>query len=276
MSKSTAINNWYGKSNDKRASKIKISQIKKDFADILLFIMIISLIFYSVIEINKWRKTSPLFNVSKIDIMGTVFVNSDSLFKKINLAENKNIFDYHLKTEAVKIINNFDFIKNAAIVRRQPSTLIIHIQERVPYGTIIIDKEVKYFDKEGFIFKKPDKAYPNVSPILMVNGKMKLDKNISCLPENIINIYSKMKQYLINIENTFGIDFNQMYLDMSEMRLYSKKYAFTAVLDPVININQLERFYYLLQDISNRKELNKIEEIQMIYDKQAKVILKET
>ena len=122
------------KTRNKKKKKIK----KIKF--VLKIILLIAIISGGV----AFALTSPMFNITNIQVSGNNIVSTDTVISLSQLKKDENIFRFN----SSQIINNIKenpYIESVSINRKIPSTVAINITERIPtYSVDFMEKICLY------------------------------------------------------------------------------------------------------------------------------------
>lgn len=154
----------------------------------VLFAIILSLIIFTV----RFIIVLPYFYVRDVRIRGLKRLSPSQLTAKINIPPHTSIFTLNLD-KIYKSIESQPMVKRVIIKKKLPSTLLIDVEERLPYAYIKIKEKFWEIDKEGIILRVAEgslKDLPLIEGIDPVKDRKKL--------LNILNILKLCK--LLNIK----------------------------------------------------------------------------
>lgn len=113
--------------------------------------------------------TSPLFNISSIEIKGNKKIESSTYMKLSKLKVNTNIFKFR-ESEIISNIKENTYVENVRIKRLLPSTVEITIKEReTKFQISTNNEEFAYIDENGNILEISHEKIPT-KPILAGNS----------------------------------------------------------------------------------------------------------
>lgn len=113
------------------------------------FIFLIILIILGGIVI-RFALTIPYFRLKEIQVRGTSRLSEDQILEWANIPLQRCIFQINLKKIAQKVASKSP-IKTAEIRRFLPSTVLILVEERVPFAYLLKENDLFEVDKEGII-----------------------------------------------------------------------------------------------------------------------------
>ena len=118
-------------------------------------LLFVSLLVYSGNRFYRHLETSSVFQVKTVSISGNHILSKGDLLYYLGLDKPTNLLNLNIGILYRKLVTH-PWIKDATIHRGLPSTLSIHIDERVPVALIMIDK-LYYVDRDGAVFAKINK-----------------------------------------------------------------------------------------------------------------------
>ena len=143
--------------------------------------------------------TSPMFNITNIQVSGNNIVSTDTVISLSQLKKDENIFRFN----SSQIINNIKenpYIESVSINRKIPSTVAINITERIPTYSVDFMEKYAYIDMQGYILEISDdsKNLPIIHGIStaedqVVPGNRLNDADLEKL-EDVIKIMDAVKQ----------------------------------------------------------------------------------
>ena len=109
------------------------------------------------VSVNGLRTIAPeevesLMDSVPIGRQAAVFQNIFSVFKFINIRQQKNIIFFDVDTAQDKILAQFPVIKSVAIRKDYPHKLTFDLVERSPIGTWCFNDKCRYFDDDGVLW----------------------------------------------------------------------------------------------------------------------------
>ena len=112
---------------------------------LLIFFFIVFSTFNSNVQKQNF---SIIFPIKNIIIENTLAVDLIKLKSELESLKNTSLFFLN-ENKIVDIVEKHDFISNAQLKKKFPSTLKIFISENIPVATEIDDKKKYYLTKEG-------------------------------------------------------------------------------------------------------------------------------
>ncbi len=144
------------KKKEESLSRFKVTfRILQRMTWIFFSLLVVTFMLYIGNRFYRHLETSPFFQVKNVLISGNHLLSRSELIYYAGLRQKPNLLKLDITRLSHKITEH-PWIKSAVIRRRLPSTLAIHIEERVPVALIMIDK-LYYLDRDGVIFDKINK-----------------------------------------------------------------------------------------------------------------------
>ena len=183
------------------------------------------LIFAAVIAGTYFLLSSSLFYVEDFEIRGNVHF-SDSMVAEISgLKTGKNIiFEQDLRTARYNLINS-PYIKTAKIKRKLPRTIVIEVDEREEFASVLDGSKNIILDKEGLVLRISDNVpyLPVISGLTIISaneGKALdieqsylLTKGLALLREaEVIDFYFERLEMSVSSVKAY-IYYDQYYCD---------------------------------------------------------------
>lgn len=102
--------------------------------------------------------TLPLFDLKKVEIIGTEKYTAEDIAGSINLKLSENIFISMFRANKDKVQNEFPYIEDLKIKYRFPNTVRLVVHEREDRYYALNKENSKYYiiDKNGYILDKRD------------------------------------------------------------------------------------------------------------------------
>lgn len=135
------------KTSDSRGVKDK-KRKKVNFKRIIKIILLMAFIIGATIFIM----TTPIFNVTEINVEGNNRISNERIESLSKISLNVNTYQYS-KKNIIENIKEEPYIESVQVKRKLPSTIIINVEERnrdffiSNYGSYI------YIDKQGYILE---------------------------------------------------------------------------------------------------------------------------
>lgn len=181
---------------ERRMKKFRI--IKLILKVLVLITLLIGLLVYAL--------TSPIFNITEIDVIGNKKFEADEYLSLSELNINENIFNFS-KSKSISKIKSNAYVDNVIIKRKLPSKIEIIIEERTPtYLIPLEDNQFAYINNQGYILeisyeKLPLTIITGISTIRenIIEGKRLEDDDLERL-QNVIQIKDAMNNIETNKE----------------------------------------------------------------------------
>ena len=97
--------------------------------------------------------TIPYFRIEKIQVRGTSRLSKDQILEWADIPLQRCIFQVNLKKIAQKVTSKSQ-VKRAEIRRILPSTILILVEERVPFAYLSKENDLFEVDREGVVIGK--------------------------------------------------------------------------------------------------------------------------
>ncbi len=220
---------------------------------ILLFALLVAiLISFLLILFSK-----EFFIVKNIVIDKDFNVNNEKFIHYLGIQANRYIWEYNVREMEGKLAKQV-YLENFYIKKQYPDTLFIFLRIRKPIARLLIDKEVMFIDKNGFVFKESEeskdlplltyhiKEYLNYGTIVPSKYSKIIDILLDLKKKNS-NIYKNIEEVNI-IEESSNIKYfvkyrginNNIYLkNFINVDLLKKGFVFSLYLQEVnIEVNR--------------------------------------
>ena len=245
----------------KRKSKNKVNKNNVDLVlfylkltkvlKIILALFVIFAIFYLVRNIKKEKtfnefKEKLVLTYSKliykdictdIEINGVKMVNIKTIERKLREfcdLENKN--DLFILAKSLEID---PWIKNISIKRKLPDTLIINIEEYLPFAIWKTNGDIHLIDEEGKIISISDKEKSKFLHLIVVAGedsKNNIDSLFNMLSSNP-TLFSRIKSAIFVGKRRWNLELdNDIIIKMPEKNIINA----WDKLDKILSINGSE------------------------------------
>lgn len=96
----------------------------------------------------------PLWRISKVEVTGAHLVDELLIKEKAALPLSENIFFVSF-TKPTQSLSTIKQIKKFKFKKRFPQTIVIEIEERLPFAVAVISNEAHVIDEDGIILKAP-------------------------------------------------------------------------------------------------------------------------
>lgn len=135
-----------------RNPKIEKEKRMKKFRIIKFFIK--TLIFIALlIGLAVYCFTSPVFNITEINIVGNEKFQSEEYLELSQLHTGENIFNFR-KSTIISNIKTKGYVESVNIRRKLPTKIEITIEERTPTYLISLEnEEVAYINNQGYVLE---------------------------------------------------------------------------------------------------------------------------
>lgn len=146
--------------------------------------------------IGKSILTSPYFETKAVRVEGTSRLSQAQILKWANIRAGESIFQINLRRVA-KSISSSRLVKTTEVKRILPSTVLIQVEERIPFVYLSQKGSLYEVDQEGVILGKGKKIAE--LPMMVGNGwssrpeKIKLAVGIVRAAEELGLSFSKIK-----------------------------------------------------------------------------------
>lgn len=139
------VNNTDTKKNKrKKAKKTKRKRASKKLISIFSCLLLIGVI-------AVFAFTTPIFNITKIEVNGNSQVSNDTIISMSGLKKGENIFKFN--NSIIQNIKENQYIEEVKIDRKLPGTINISINERNIKYQIKLINSYAYIDKNGYILE---------------------------------------------------------------------------------------------------------------------------
>lgn len=187
---------------------------------------------------------TPLFNISKITVIGNTKTDSSAIIKASGITYDQNIFRLNIK-KSKQAVRKLPYIDDLKIIRSMPGNVEIRVTERVPVACVKYGNGYVLIDNEGRLLEtiKESLGYIEVVGIDISNKKIadvlsETDKNkITAMTEVLAaldecGLTDRISVMNIKNENnvTFIVDGNKNVITGGNYRLdYKLRMLETAV-----------------------------------------------
>ena len=162
---------------------------------VLKIILLIGIIAGGIV----YALTSPMFNISDIQVSGNSQVSSDTIISLSQLKKDENIFKFN-SSQIINYIKENPYIESVNISRKIPNTVTINVTERVPTYSVDFMEKYAYIDTQGYILEisSDSKNLPIIQGIStaedqVIPGNRLNEEDLTKL-EDVIKIMDAVKQ----------------------------------------------------------------------------------
>ena len=201
------------KKNRKNLKKKSSKKIIKIFSCLLLI---------GVIAIFAF--TTPIFNITKIEINGNSQVSNENIISISGIKKGENIFKFN--SSVIQNIKENQYIEDVKIKRKLPGTVLITIDERNTKYQIKLINSYAYIDKNGYILE-----------ISSLKREVPVIVGFNVTENNLIN------KKRLEIENLEKLNKIQKIMDAAKL----------IEIDKIITEINIENEYYLYIESQNKK-----------------------
>jgi len=244
--------------NSKYLKKRRKTGKIRHFFRFIRAVLYITLIFLSIISLQKFLETSPFFNIKDIKITGCTHYPDEVIIETFELDKNSNIFSIDLDRVREKILK-LSWINDVKIKKNLSRIIDIEIIERV--SEAVIKKEDLYFfiDRDCYVLDKKNKYIEKTLPIIKnlkfeeINIGDKLD--IDGLIEVIVifnNLSEDMKKTISYYSISDGLNISAFTNDNIEI-IFGNSENLAKKEEAVLEI------YKLYESIAEQRESTKEE-----------------
>ncbi len=162
--------------------------------------------------------TSPIFNVTTINVVNNITIPSDTIISLSGLKAGDNIFKFY-KGDVINNIKENPYVESVEVHRRFPSIVEISVTERVATYNIDYMGKYAYIDTQGYILEISDdsKGMP------VIQGATTSENDI--VPGNRLNNedLGRLEQVIRIMKATkeAGLDGQVTTIDISDKNEYS-------------------------------------------------------
>lgn len=186
----------------------KVRTIKFIFKTLIIIALLSGLIAFGF--------TSPMFNITGIDVVGNEKIEKDEYINLSKLNIGANIFNFS-KVRAILDIKSNAYVESVRIKRKLPSKIEIKVEERtVTYLIPLPEEEFAYINNQGYILEKSKEKLPltiitgiSTKTENIISGNRLENYDLEKL-QNVIQIKDAMNSIEVNKELT-TIDITNKY-----------------------------------------------------------------
>ena len=223
-------------------------QKKVNFKRIIKIILLMAFIIGATIFVM----TTPIFNVTEINVEGNSRISNERIESLSKISLNVNTYQYS-KKNIIENIKEEPYIESVQVKRKLPSTIIINVEERnrdffiSNYGSYI------YIDKQGYILeisneveKLPEIKGFSTSTENLVPGNRISDDDLEKIEDIIMEINNSLNnghsnaKYLLSILKNLIID-NDIFDGISDHIMW-------ILIDYLLNV--IFKYQILTENVS--------------------------
>lgn len=181
------------KTTSKKINKLEKEKRMRRYR-IIKLVLKISVFLALLIGLMVYAFTSPIFNITKINIIGNEKFEAEEYIDLSELKIDENIFNFS-KSKVISKIKTNAYVEEVIIKRKLPSTIEITIKERKVTNIIPLEgEEFAYINNQGYILEKSKERLP----LTAITG-------ISTQAENIIEGKRLDNEDLEKLQNVIQI-----------------------------------------------------------------------
>lgn len=119
------------------------------------------------LELSRWTKTSPAFNLKAIDVEGNIAVGKEEIITVSGLERGRNIWSADLEETERRLMMARRF-EQVALTRRLPGTVVIRVKELQPIAFVQLDRLYGVSEAGELIPLTPGNGMPDL-PVVTVD-----------------------------------------------------------------------------------------------------------
>lgn len=131
-----------------REKRIKRNRRIKSVLKLLLLLFVFS-------GIAVFLMTSPMFNITEIEVNGNSKITKEQIVSLSNIQLNENIYRLS-KKKVEEAVKQNAYVQNVTIKRKIPNKVQIDVTERTPEYILLFGNAYVYIDKQGYILEISD------------------------------------------------------------------------------------------------------------------------
>jgi len=120
------------------------------------------------LELSRWTKTSPVFNLKTIEVAGNIAAGSEEIITVSGLERGRNIWSADLKETERRLLMDRRF-EQVALTRRLPGTVVIRVKELQPIAFVQLDRLYGVSEGGELIPLTPGNGLPDL-PVITVDA----------------------------------------------------------------------------------------------------------
>ncbi len=144
------------KEPSKATSNKQVKKEKKSYK-IVKRVLKLVLLLGIVIAVGIFFMTTPLFNLSKIQVKGNEQIPQETIESLSGLVLEQNLFQFNKKVVAEKIKEN-PYIDSVQIKRKLPNVVEIQVKERHTKYMILLGNAYLYMNRQGYFLELSENA----------------------------------------------------------------------------------------------------------------------
>ena len=118
------------------------------------------------LELSRWTKTSPAFNLKTIDVEGNIAVGKEEIITVSGLERGRNIWSADLEETERRLMMARRF-ERVALTRRLPGTVVVRVKELQPIAFVQLDRLYGVSEGGDLIPLTPGQGLPDL-PVITV------------------------------------------------------------------------------------------------------------
>ena len=178
------------------------------------------------LELSRWTKTSPAFNLKTIDVEGNIAVGKEEIITVSGLERGRNIWLADLEETERRLMMARRF-ERVALTRRLPGTVVVRVKELQPIAFVQLDRLYGVSEGGELIPLTPGHGLPDL-PVITVAASSNLretdaaesrDRGFETLRDAmLVNPEMARALYLMRVLRTMSPG---MYDELSEIHVSS-------------------------------------------------------
>ncbi|MCY3713945.1 MAG: FtsQ-type POTRA domain-containing protein [Gemmatimonadetes bacterium] len=120
------------------------------------------------LELSRWTKTSPAFNLKTIDVEGNIAVGREEIITVSGLERGRNIWSADLE-ETERRLRMARRFEQVALTRRLPGTVVVRVKELQPIAFVQLDRLYGVSEGGELIPLAPGNGLPDL-PVITVDA----------------------------------------------------------------------------------------------------------
>ena len=136
------------KHNKKKNDNIKQNKRKRVLSIIIKLILVLVLFIVAIV----FLMTSPIFNISEVEVKGNNKITSDTYISLSKITLGNNIYNVS-KTSIIRNIKENPYVDSVEINRKLPNKIEITVKERSPSYMLGVLNSYAYINNQGYILE---------------------------------------------------------------------------------------------------------------------------